>query len=412
MNQAIAENNKVDNEVLIRVKNASKKFCKKFKKSLWFGLVDLTREFWGLKKKNELRKDEFWAVNDVSFELRRGECLGLIGHNGAGKSTLLKILNGLIHPDRGEVYMKGQIRALIELGAGFNPILTGRENVFNYGIVLGFTHQEILNKYKDIVEFAEMEGFMETPVQNYSSGMKVRLGFAVAIQMNPDVLIIDEVLAVGDMNFKIKCFNALSELSKSTAIILVSHNVSHIARICNRLIYLEAGNQIDFHDDIEGGIDRYLKMKPTLKSNSDSIYQVEIVKKEIEMNDDKIDIKLNLKSLQENRCFSIELLITDDDQKPIASINSRSDNVLFSFDEQSYADVQMSILNVFDLGTFHFTLKVVYKDVDTSSSMDVFENFHIQIGRKNKDARKSKIGIPTQWLGKSLLNQSKNVNQS
>ena len=190
------------NDVLVKVEGVSKKFCRNLKRSLWYGVKDISSELFGSTKNSQLRPKEFWAVDDVSFELKRGECLGLIGHNGAGKSTLLKMLNGLIKPDKGKITMKGRIGALIELGAGFNPILTGRENIYNNGAVLGFSKKEIDAKFDAIIEFAEIDDFIDTPVQNYSSGMKVRLGFAVAAQMEPDVLIIDEVLAVGDVGFR------------------------------------------------------------------------------------------------------------------------------------------------------------------------------------------------------------------
>lgn len=242
----------------MRVEGVSKKFCKDLKRSLWYGIQDIASDLLGLKKNQELRKDEFWAVNDVSFELRRGECLGLIGHNGAGKSTLLKMLNGLINPDKGKITMKGRIGALIELGAGFNPILTGRENVFNNGAVLGFSQKEIAAKYKDIVEFAELEEFMDTPVQNYSSGMKVRLGFAVAAQMEPDVLIIDEVLAVGDLGFKIKCFNRIQELLSLSAVIFVSHSMPFISRICSSAIMMKNGKQELFTNEVSNVVLLYM----------------------------------------------------------------------------------------------------------------------------------------------------------
>lgn len=245
------------NEPLIQVESVSKKYCRDLKRSLWYGAQDIAAELAGFRRSSELRTDEFWAVRDVNFELHRGECLGLIGHNGAGKSTLLKMLNGLIKPDRGRIIMKGRVGALIELGAGFNPILTGRENIYNNGAVLGFTKREINEKFDAIVEFAEIGDFLDTPVQNYSSGMRVRLGFSVAAQMDPDVLLIDEVLAVGDLNFKLKCFNLIDQYVENMAVVFVSHSMQLISRLCDRILMLEKGMEKYRGDDVSKGIDTY-----------------------------------------------------------------------------------------------------------------------------------------------------------
>lgn len=245
-------------EVLVECKGVSKKFSKNLKKSLLYGAKDVTAAFLGKKgDRAELRPDEFWAVKDVSFELRRGECLGLIGHNGAGKSTLLKMLNGLIRPDEGEIVMRGRVGALIELGAGFNPILTGRENIYINGQVLGFSKKEIDDKFDQIVAFSELGEFIDMPVQNYSSGMKVRLGFAVAAQMEPDVLIVDEVLAVGDMGFRLKCFNKIDELMSRTAVIFVSHSMPVVSRVCSQILLMSKGSKKYLGDDVAKGIDLY-----------------------------------------------------------------------------------------------------------------------------------------------------------
>nr|WP_315255310.1 ABC transporter ATP-binding protein [uncultured Flavobacterium sp.] len=228
-------------EVLIKVDHVSKKFAKDLKKSLLYGLSDVFSGITRKKQDKSLRKDEFWAVKDISFEVRRGECLGLIGHNGAGKSTLLKILNGLIAPDEGSVTMYGKVGALIELGAGFNPILTGRENIYNNGAIIGFSKQEIEAKYEEIVAFAELEEFIDMPVQNYSSGMKVRLGFAIAAQMEPDILLIDEVLAVGDIGFRAKCYDAITTIFKNSCVIFVSHSMPQVSRMCDLVLNLNKG---------------------------------------------------------------------------------------------------------------------------------------------------------------------------
>jgi lipopolysaccharide transport system ATP-binding protein len=244
-------------EVLVRVEGLSKKFCRNLKRSLVYGGTDIVKGFLGMEKSSMLRNDEFWAIENVNFELRRGECLGLIGHNGAGKSTLLKMLNGLIRPDKGRIEMNGKVGALIELGAGFSPFLTGRENVYNNGAVLGFSKAEIDRRFDEIVEFAELKDFIDTPVQNYSSGMKVRLGFAIAAHMEPDILLIDEVLAVGDMGFVLKCINRMDVLKQKTAMIFVSHAMPQISRMCSSVLLLSNGKQIAYTSDISYGLSAF-----------------------------------------------------------------------------------------------------------------------------------------------------------
>jgi homopolymeric O-antigen transport system ATP-binding protein len=245
-------------ETLVKVEGVSKKFCRDLKRSLWYGMKDLGSELLGRSHNSEyLRKDEFWAVKDVSFELNRGECLGLIGRNGAGKTTLLRMLNGLIKPDKGRIEMHGRVGALIALGTGFNPILTGRENIYVNASVLGLNKKEIDSKFDEIVEFAELGEFIDAPVQSYSSGMQVRLGFAIATSFKPDILLLDEVLAVGDIGFRAKCFNVISKIINNSAVIFVSHNMPEISRICSSVNVLNKGETIFQGKDIGEGIDCY-----------------------------------------------------------------------------------------------------------------------------------------------------------
>lgn len=276
----------MNNEVLIKVEGVSKKFCRNLKKSLIYGGSDIVKGFLGMERSEELRNDEFWAVNDVNFELRRGECLGLIGHNGAGKSTLLKMLNGLIRPDKGRIEMRGKVGALIELGAGFSPLLTGRENVYINGTVLGFTKEEIDRKFDEIVEFAELKDFIDSPVQNYSSGMKVRLGFAIAAQMEPDILLIDEVLAVGDIGFVLKCFNRIDKLLQNTAIIFVSHNMPQVSRIASKILMLDKGKELFYSNNVSEGLTQYYKSF-NLKTNNDFKASDKAILKKIRILDNK-----------------------------------------------------------------------------------------------------------------------------
>jgi ABC-type polysaccharide/polyol phosphate transport system ATPase subunit len=181
-------------------------------------------------------------LKDVSFEVKGGECLGLIGANGAGKSTLLKMLNGLILPDKGKITVRGRIGALLELGAGFHPMLTGRENIYLSGALLGLSNKETDKKFDEIVAFAELEEFLDMPVKFYSNGMYARLGFAVAVHADPDVLLVDEALAVGDLAFNAKCFDKINSIkSKGTTIILVSSDVNKIAEYSDRVLMLYKG---------------------------------------------------------------------------------------------------------------------------------------------------------------------------
>jgi lipopolysaccharide transport system ATP-binding protein len=284
--------------ILVKVEGVSKKFCRDLKKSLWYGIKDVAADLlpFGSTQVSEksylssrsnngdsptnnlitnrsrssaLRPDEFWAVNDVSFELKRGECLGLIGPNGAGKTTLLKMLNGLIKPDKGCITMRGRVGALIALGTGFNPILSGRENIYINASVLGLTKRETDGKIDEIIEFAGIEEFIDTPVQNYSSGMQVRLGFAVATTIEPEILLLDEVLAVGDMAFRIKCYNRIGRLQKNAATILVTHDVSYLSTVCNRILFMSHGTS-SYYADRNAGIQRYIDAQTPVSAGQDS----------------------------------------------------------------------------------------------------------------------------------------------
>lgn len=315
-----------ERDILVKVENVSKKFSKNLKRSLWYGIQDVWSEILGKGSKNKtLRKDEFWAVKDVSFELRRGECLGLIGHNGAGKSTLLKMLNGLIKPDEGKITMKGRIGALIELGAGFNPILTGRENVYINGQILGFTKKEIDEKYDSIVEFAELEEFMETPVQNYSSGMRVRLGFAVASQMEPDVLIIDEVLAVGDLDFRVKCYSFLESIKDSASIILVSHSMPSVSKLCHGTCLLKNGS-VNHLGDLERGIELYMSSIKTSLNESSGNLEFKILNRESLINKKSISFRFQLKPTDiAPGVYTIAMVLYDQQLRPIGMTDSSFD---------------------------------------------------------------------------------------
>ena len=211
-------------------------------------------------------REEFWALKNVNFEIRRGEVVGVIGHNGAGKSTFLKILSQITPPTTGEIKIRGTIGSLLEVGTGFHPELTGRENIIMNGAILGMTKKEIEKKFNDIVEFSGIEKFLDTPVKYYSSGMYVRLAFSVAAHLEPEILLIDEVLAVGDAEFQKKCLGKMSEVTKKEGrtILFVSHNMSAVQQLCKKCILLEKG-QIKEYGETNEIIKKYI-----YNDNSDS----------------------------------------------------------------------------------------------------------------------------------------------
>ncbi|MGB3494553.1 MAG: ABC transporter ATP-binding protein [Elainellaceae cyanobacterium] len=231
-------------DFLVKVEGVSKKFCKELRRSLRYGLQDVASEMLLHKEPSaELRRHEFWALQDVNFELKRGESFGIIGVNGSGKTTLLKILQGLLKPTTGRIMVRGQVGALITLGQGFQPLLSGRENIYINAAILGIPRAEVQDKLEDILAFADLGDFIDTPVKNYSSGMKGRLGFSIATNLIvPDVLLLDEVMATGDWKFKERCFQRMEEIVNSGAtIVFVSHLVPKVERLCNRAMLLHKG---------------------------------------------------------------------------------------------------------------------------------------------------------------------------
>jgi ABC-type polysaccharide/polyol phosphate transport system ATPase subunit len=215
----------------VQVRNVSKRFNVPAR-------GDTRRRLLGLLPRREV----FWALRDVCFEIRRGETLGIVGPNGSGKTTLIRLLSGITAPSTGEIEINGRLASLVEVGAGFQPDLTGRENIFLNGAILGMGHREIARKLPSIVEFAEVGDFLDTPVKRYSSGMFVRLGFAIAAHLSADILLLDEVLAVGDVAFQARCFERIEELRREgRTVLLVSHDLAAVERVCGRALLLSAG---------------------------------------------------------------------------------------------------------------------------------------------------------------------------
>lgn len=232
------------NEVLVEVEGVGKKYCRSLRQSLVYFAKDLSKALTGGDPHHAvLRQDEFFALKDVSFQLRRGECLGVIGHNGAGKSTLLKLLSGVQRPDAGRIRIRGRVGALIELGAGFHPLLTGRENIWLLSSIYGMSKQEASERFDWIVEFSGLSKFLDMPVRSYSSGMVAKLAFSVATSCEPDVLLVDEVLSVGDLAFQSRCLGRVGELLRSgTCVVFISHQLTLVDKISDRILMLSAND--------------------------------------------------------------------------------------------------------------------------------------------------------------------------
>ena len=288
--------------VAIRVKDLTKKYKLYQKRS-----ERLANAFG--KEKNI---KEFYALKGVSFEISKGECVGIIGHNGAGKSTLLKLLTGVAFPTSGEIEINGRLASMLELGSGFNPELTGKENIYFNGSLNGLTKEEIDGKLKDILEFADIGNFIEQPVKNYSSGMFARLAFAVAINVDPDILIVDEILSVGDVGFQVKCMEKFNEFKKKGKTILyVSHGLGTVKKFCDRAIWLQKGEVVDDGNSVIV-VERYYN----LNFNPANIEQLKDHKSDII---NSIAVKSNTKNVEYLEKLDLEVeydLISNDLKDP------------------------------------------------------------------------------------------------
>lgn len=238
---------------VIEVENLSIRYNKSSER------VDNIKEYIIRRLKGQMKFEEFWALNDVSFSIGKGETVGIIGLNGSGKSTLLKVIAGVLKPAKGNVSVYGSVAPLIELGAGFDPDLSARENIYLNGAVLGYNRKRMEELFEEIVEFSELRDFLDVPVKNFSSGMQARLGFSIATSIIPDILIVDEVLGVGDYKFQEKCHNRMQEIISSGATVLfVSHSINQVKEICKRAIWVDGG-KIVMDGPVEEVCDCYMK---------------------------------------------------------------------------------------------------------------------------------------------------------
>ncbi|EGT3616024.1 ATP-binding cassette domain-containing protein [Clostridium perfringens] len=288
--------------VAIRVKDLTKKY------KLYQKRAERLANAFGKEKNIK----EFYALKGVSFEIGKGECVGIIGHNGAGKSTLLKLLTGVAFPTSGEIEINGRLASMLELGSGFNPELTGMENIYFNGSLNGLTKEEIDSRLQEILEFADIGKFIEQPVKNYSSGMFARLAFAVAINVDPDILIVDEILSVGDVGFQVKCMEKFNEFKKKGKTILyVSHGLGTVKKFCDRAIWLQKGQVVDDGNSVIV-VERYYN----LNFNPANIEQLKEHKSDII---NSILVKSNVKEVEYHETINLEVeydLISNDLKDP------------------------------------------------------------------------------------------------
>lgn len=346
---------------------------KKFKKGeLYDTLRDLIPALTGRMLKrggtHELQEREFWALDDVSFQVERGEAMGVIGSNGAGKSTLLKILCGIMKPTEGSFIVNGRLSALIEVGAGFHPDLTGRENVFLNGTIMGMSRDEIKNKFDEIVQFSGLEDFIDTPVKRYSSGMYARLGFSVAAHINPDILLVDEVLSVGDWAFQQKCAEKMGKLMSSGAtIIFISHNLRAVTNLCNRCMLLERGKVV-MTGPSEEVVKYYLdSASQALIGASDSpvsISAVKVLKEGIEgsrfNSGDKIVVKVTVDSKIDCQDLGLHVYLRDNNDYQVFHVYlEQLENGVFSMEKGETREFNVELSLHLAVGVYYLGVMVV-----------------------------------------------------
>ncbi len=301
---------------VIEAENISKKYIIDHKSGNVKGntireiVTDNFKNFFKKKVENEISHEDFWALKNVSFKINQGDRVGIIGSNGAGKSTMLKVLSRITEPSEGRITIKGRVASLLEVGTGFHPELSGRENIFLNGAILGMKRQEIKDHFDEIVDFAGVEKFLDTPVKRYSSGMYVRLGFAISAHLEPEILIVDEVLAVGDAEFQRKCLGKMKDASNSgRTILFVSHNLTAVQGLCNKAMYLQKGSLLEM-GETNLVLANYLSniQKTALESSWDNLENApgndKVRLKKIKLSPDYLD---NLKHIDVRTSFKIQI---------------------------------------------------------------------------------------------------------
>jgi lipopolysaccharide transport system ATP-binding protein len=403
---------------IIEVKNIGKKYNIAHQRGKYIALRDvltniLKSPFHFLVKKTKAiaglaSKEEFWALKNVSFTVERGEVIGIIGRNGAGKSTLLKILSQITPPTEGEIILNGRVGSLLEVGTGFHPELTGRENIFLNGAILGMTRKEIARKFDQIVEFSGVEKFLDTPVKYYSSGMSVRLAFSVAAHLEPDILIIDEVLAVGDAEFQKKCLGKMDEITKKEGrtVLFVSHNIDAVKSLCTKTMLLDKG-EIKIFGPTEKVVEYYFNKINTLnsittydeeKNNDAQINKISILNSQerpaaqIGINEPfYIEVEYEIKNPIGQAVLSLEIYSITGELLLFTTENDKTGE-LRKYETGKYHARIVIPSFLFNVGNYYFNASVVNPNVEY---FDLKRNINFEI--LNIDNNKNKILKGNNW---------------
>lgn len=373
-------------EQVMRVSNIGKKYdlITAQDKHDTFASVLLHSLKGGIKNKKD--KGEFWALKDISFNVNKGERIGIIGHNGAGKSTLLKVFSRITVPTEGEIEIKGRISSLLEVGTGFNMELTGRENIYLNGSILGMSREEIDSKFNDIVEFSEIGPFLDTPVKKYSSGMFVKLAFAVASHLDPDILIVDEVLAVGDMKFQEKCLGKMEDVAgDGRTVLYVSHSMRTVQQLCNRVIVMDHG-RIIYDGEVDEGVKIYMNNTKKMECFNDlssierdenigekvMMTSVEVLnsKENILCKNQELELKLKIKAKARIQNLKLRMTFLYADKTPVGTTSTSKEIV---------AEINKEITKVLNIDISslspgkYLTKMVLY----SSNNTGAFENLDV-----------------------------------
>lgn len=392
---------------VVNIENLHKKYCCDLKRSMMYGLSDIARDLVNIPcASNNLRMQEFWALRNISLQLKKGEVLGVLGPNGSGKSTMLKLISGIILPDMGSIRTRGKVGEMIEVGAGFHPMLTGRENIYVKGAILGMSRRDISLVFDEIVDFAELGDFIDTPVKYYSSGMHMRLGFAIIAHSKPDILLIDEVLSVGDINFRAKCFNKIKELISDSGVVLVSHNMADVSRICTSIIVLNKGLCVFHGTDVTSGIEAYykncaLEFEPVVTGSGNAVlHSMRITSGREEQSVithnqlDELKMELTLSVNRDIPRIEIVITLVSHEQENIIQSNSYFDSMMLNNNKDALeVSVNMGSMNLLP-GVYSVTISIHKENRgEILAKYDNYRKMHVIGGRIGH----AKLQVPAAW---------------